>query len=61
MAKPAIITVDDDTEVLRAIERDLRRQYSSDYRILRAESGPVGAGDRSRTENPERCGRTFSR
>jgi thioredoxin reductase (NADPH) len=39
MAKPAIITVDDDAEVLRAIERDLRRKYSADYRVLRADSG----------------------
>lgn len=39
MAKPAILTVDDDAEVLRAVERDLRRKYSADYRILRADSG----------------------
>ena len=39
MTKPAIVTVDDDPEVLRAIERDLRRQYASNYRVLRAESG----------------------
>lgn len=39
MAKPAIITVDDDPEVLRAIERDLRRKYASRYRVLRAASG----------------------
>src|ERR1700682_738928 len=39
MAKPVLLTVDDDREVLRAIERDLRRQYGSDYRVLRAESG----------------------
>src|SRR4029077_3917016 len=39
MAKPVLITVDDDVEVLRAIERDLRRRYASDYRVLRAESG----------------------
>src|SRR4029453_1530260 len=39
MAKPVILTVDDDREVLRAIERDLRRKYASDYRVLRAESG----------------------
>lgn len=37
--KPAIITVDDDAEVLRAIERDLRRRYAENYRVLRAESG----------------------
>ena len=41
MAKPVLLTVDDDREVLRAIERDLRRKYASDYRVLRAESGTV--------------------
>src|SRR6476620_11267679 len=39
MAKPVLLTVDDDREVLRAIERDLRRKYASEYRVLRAESG----------------------
>ena len=39
MAKPVLLTLDDDREVLRAIERDLRRKYASDYRVLRAESG----------------------
>jgi thioredoxin reductase (NADPH) len=39
MAKPAILTVDDDPDVLRAIERDLRQRYSDRYRVLRAESG----------------------
>ena len=39
MAKPAVLTVDDDPEVLRAIERDLRRRYSDRYRVLRANSG----------------------
>ena len=39
MAKPVLITVDDDREVLRAVERDLRRQYARDYRVVRAESG----------------------
>jgi len=41
MAKPVLLTVDDDHEVLRAIERDLRRRYARDYRVLRAESGPA--------------------
>ena len=39
MVKPVLLTVDDDREVLRAIERDLRRKYASEYRVLRAESG----------------------
>jgi thioredoxin reductase (NADPH) len=39
MAKSVLLTIDDDPEVLRAIERDLRRKYAGDYRVLRAESG----------------------
>jgi len=39
MAKPIILTLDDDTNVLRAVERDLRKQYAKEYRILRADSG----------------------
>ena len=34
MAKPILLSVDDDAEVLKAIERDLRSQYGADYRIL---------------------------
>jgi thioredoxin reductase (NADPH) len=41
MPKPVLLTVDDDPDVLRAIERDLRRKYAEKYRILRADSGPV--------------------
>jgi thioredoxin reductase (NADPH) len=41
MSKPTIMTVDDDRDVLGAIERDLRRHYRSDYRILKAESGKI--------------------
>jgi thioredoxin reductase (NADPH) len=39
MAKPFIVTVDDDPQVLAAVERDLRARYAADYRILRASSG----------------------
>lgn len=38
-AKPAIMAVDDDVQVLRAIARDLRQRYNERYRVLRAESG----------------------
>ena len=38
--KPFLVTVDDDPEVSRAVERDLRRKYGEQYRVLRAESGP---------------------
>ena len=39
MAKPAIISVDDDAGVSAAIGRDLRDRYTSDYRILPTTSG----------------------
>lgn len=38
-AKPAIIAIDDEPEVLRAVERDLRSRYGPDYTILGASSG----------------------
>jgi thioredoxin reductase (NADPH) len=37
--KPILLTVDDDPEVLRAIERDLRQKYGAQFRVLRADSG----------------------
>jgi thioredoxin reductase (NADPH) len=39
MAKPVILTVDDDPNVLAAIARDLRKRYAERYRVLRADSG----------------------
>jgi thioredoxin reductase (NADPH) len=39
MPKPVLVTVDDDPEVLRAVERDLRKKYADRYRIVRADSG----------------------
>lgn len=39
MAKPVILTVDDDPEVLQAVSRDLRHQYGDRFRIVRADSG----------------------
>jgi thioredoxin reductase (NADPH) len=38
MAKPVLLSVDDDTDVLRAIERDLRSQYGADYRVIGSDS-----------------------
>lgn len=37
--RPAIVTVDDDSSVSRAVARDLRRQYGAEHRIVRGESG----------------------
>ena len=45
MAKPAILTVDDDPAVSQAITRDLRRQYGAEYQIVRP----------SRARRPSTC------
>ena len=39
MAIPVILTVDDDPQVSNAIERDLRRKFRPEYRILKTASG----------------------
>ena len=39
MAKPIIMTIDDEAHVLNAIARDLQAHYQSDYRIVKASSG----------------------
>src|ERR1700682_1982735 len=44
MAKPVLLSVDDDPDVLRAIERDLRSQYGAEYRVIGSDS-PEGALD----------------
>ncbi|MGI4792263.1 MAG: FAD-dependent oxidoreductase [Janthinobacterium lividum] len=40
-AKPVILAIDDDADVLRLIKSDLRRQYGHDYRILSAAGGSL--------------------
>jgi thioredoxin reductase (NADPH) len=40
VAKPALLAVDDDPQVLAAVRRDLRDRYAKDYRILAADGGP---------------------
>ncbi len=44
MPKPVLLSVDDDSDVLRAIERDLRSQYGAEYRVMGSDS-PEGALD----------------
>ncbi len=39
MTKPAILIVDDEIQVVNAVERDLRAHFRSDYRIIKATSG----------------------
>ncbi|MFZ0312166.1 MAG: FAD-dependent oxidoreductase [Candidatus Korobacteraceae bacterium] len=41
MPKPILLSVDDDSDVLRAIERDLRSQYGATYRIIGSDSPAV--------------------
>lgn len=36
---PVILTIDDEPEVLRAVQRDLRSRYSAEYRIVAATGG----------------------
>src|SRR4051812_34895605 len=38
-ARPVVLAVDDEPSVARAVERDLKRRYGRDYRVLRAEKG----------------------
>ena len=37
--KPVLLAVDDDRQVVRAVERDLRNHYARDFTVLAAESG----------------------
>jgi thioredoxin reductase (NADPH) len=39
MAKPIIMTIDDEPHVLNAIARDLQARYQSDYHVVKAGSG----------------------
>ncbi len=38
-AKPVLLAVDDEPQVLDAVEGDLRRHFKGDYRIVKAGSG----------------------
>lgn len=40
MPRPVMLAVDDDPDVLRAVERDLRKRYADRYRVMSADSGP---------------------
>jgi thioredoxin reductase (NADPH) len=39
VAKPVIFSLDDEPEVLRAVELDLRKGFGQNYRIMRADNG----------------------
>ena len=57
MAKPVILTVDDDPDVLQAVERDLRSRYSERYRILRAASANEALDTLHRLKSRNEIGR----
>ena len=57
--RATILAVDDDPQVSRAIVRDLRERYGSDYRVVRATSGDEALG-RARRAGPARRGRSRS-
>jgi len=38
VAKPILLSIDDDSDVLRAIERDLRSEYGAEYRVIGSDS-----------------------
>lgn len=42
MTKPVILTIDDEPDVLNAIERDLRQHFQNEYRIIKASSAQEG-------------------
>jgi len=44
MGKPILLSVDDDADVLRAIERDLRSKYGADYRVIGTDSPQSAIG-----------------
>jgi thioredoxin reductase (NADPH) len=37
--KPVLIAIDDDSDVLRSVETDLRKHYAKKFRILTSNSG----------------------
>ena len=44
MPKPILLSVDDDSDVLRAIERDLRSKYGADYRVIGSDAPAEALG-----------------
>ena len=42
MSKPALLAIDDNLEVLKAVARDLRIRYGEHYRVVEAASGSQG-------------------
>jgi thioredoxin reductase (NADPH) len=51
MARPVLMTIDDEPSVLRAVQRDLQNHFGERYRVLRADSGQAGLDLLSRVDN----------
>ncbi len=57
MVNPIILTVDDEIQVVNAIERDLRQHYRHDYRIIKATSSAVALSEQmTRSASPISAG-----
>lgn len=54
LAKPWILSTDDDAGVLRAAQRDLRQRYAGNYRILGADP-PGGEVELESQPGDTRC------
>ncbi len=53
MARPILLAVDDDVNVLEAVVQDLRRQYGAEYRVMRAASGQAALDTLSQVRERE--------
>ncbi len=51
MKKPIIMAVDDDPQVIRAVSRDLRKQYKKEYRIISTDSAKEALESLSELKN----------
>jgi thioredoxin reductase (NADPH) len=53
MARPILLAVDDDVNVLEAVMQDLRRNYGAEYRVMRAASGQAALDTLSQVKERE--------
>jgi thioredoxin reductase (NADPH) len=51
MARPILLAVDDDVNVLEAVVQDLRRQYGATYRVMRAASAQAALDTLAQLKN----------
>jgi thioredoxin reductase (NADPH) len=51
MARPILLAVDDDVNVLESVVQDLRREYGAKYRVMRAASGQAALDTMSQLQS----------